>query len=214
MARMSMLSLLSAVSIISSSLAIPLDVRKAQQYSVVNVDGSDSPATTSRPQTVTQTISAVVTETVSKPSTYISTVNVERSSTIETIFITVTPTATSTPSELPSTLSPSAPYTLPSYSSSTTANNATATATPSEEPCDEDEGPELPVPVGTGTVGNHAAYPTAGYLAAVAWPSGVARPTGYRPSGMTAPFPTLPLETPRWFNRTQIPHYKKRAVLN
>jgi hypothetical protein len=220
MARHSTLSVMSIVSLISFSLAIPLnlqhrtpiDARSPQRYSVVNVDGSSSPTTISLPETVTQTVSAVFTETA-KP--YIATVNIDRGSATDTVFVTVTPTATATP--LPH-FPFHGPYNPPSNATSTTLNDAVvnpplSTGTPSEEPCDgEGWATRLPVPVGTGTVGYHPSYPTGGYNAA-SWPSGVARPTGILPSGMTAPFPTLPAETPRWINSTQIPEYRPRLIV-
>lgn len=229
MARHSILSVLSIAALISSSLAIPLnlqhrsplDARKPQQYSVVNVDGSSSPTPSALPEIVTQTVSALFTETASPRASYIATVNVDRGSTTDTVYVTVTPTPTAHPQ--PPIVPFVAPYSPPSNASSSTPVDALtpplSTGTPSEEPCDGEEGipwaTRFPVPVGTGTVGYHGAYPTGGYNAA-SWPSGVARPTGVMPSlpsGMTAPFPTLPIETPHWYNKTQIPEYRPRLII-
>jgi len=217
MPRYSILSTLSIASLLSSSLAFPLQVqqrnalnaRKAQ-ISVVNVDGSSNPTATSYqlPETVTQTI------TSNSAPTVIATVNVDRGTATETLFVTVTPTAT--PDSLPPTVPFAAPPFPPSNATSTTLLSPgvpLSTGTPSE-PCDEDAGDGAPfhtyypAPVGTGTVGYHAAYPT-----------GVSPTGGYnagviRPSGMTAPFPSLPIQTPYWFNSTDIPAYRRRAIVS
>jgi hypothetical protein len=196
-------SLLTIASFFSSSIALPLDIPQIvprQAFSIVNVDGSSSPTSTSPLPTVTQTISAI--STVTPPaSTFIATVNVDRGSVTETIYVTVTPTPQPSP---------------PSTSITPTIPLATGT---SPDPCEEtpvDDGapwrhPRIPdYPTGTGAWGTGVAYPTSYPTAAFN-----AGPVAARPSGMTAPFPVLPADNvPYWFNSTEVPSVRKRVIVS
>jgi hypothetical protein len=230
----SKLSVLGFVSLISSTLAFPLKVERSPvearkaQYSVVNVDGSSGATSIfAVPQVVTQTVSI----TTALPTTFIATVNVDRGSSTETVYLTVTPTpVAAAPSEIasppPFLMPPSGVF--PPFNGSIVINGTSTTLpTASNTPCEENDAPSdgapwhphepapvayttrMPVPVGTGTIGyHHHPHPTAAYRTG-AYPTAPVLPTG-----MTAPFPILPVETPHWFNRTQIPTYKKRTILS
>jgi hypothetical protein len=216
-------SLLAIASLLSSSIALPLDVPQIvprQTFSIVNVDGSSSPTSTSLPST-TQTII----DTVTAPaSTFIATVNVDRGSATETVYITITPTSKSTPSAtaLPPASMPYYPFHLNSTSNSTSTTFSTlvtptiplSTAT-STEPCEEtpspvDDGapwrhPYNLVPTGTGAAAYPTSYPTGSYDL----------PAFAKPSGMTAPpLPVLPPAAPYWFNVTEIPNVRRRIIVS
>jgi hypothetical protein len=208
-------SLLAIASFFSSSIALPLEIPQIlprQAFSIVNVDGSSSPSTTSLPPAITQ-----ITTVTAPASTFIATVNVDHGSATETIYLTVTRTPQPSATALPP---PTIPYFHPHLNS--TSNYTSTSITPtiplttgtSPEPCDEtpepvDDGapwrhPYNLVPTGTGAAYPTAAYPTGGYSA----------PVAARPSGMTAPFPVLPPAAPYWFNTTEIPNVRRRVVVS
>jgi hypothetical protein len=233
-------SLLAIASIFSSSIALPLEalnIVPRQAYSIVNVDGSSSPTSEPAPQVVIQTVTDV--ETAALPtSTFIATVNVDRGSATETIYLTVTPTPTpaSTPEPtpapqpavivLPPPVIPYYPLHLNSTSSSTSTSETStislSTAT-SSKLCDETPEP-TPEPTGDGapwrqsynpfTTGTGTAYPTAAYPTAAYTTGGYNAPVAARPSGMTEPLPVLPPAAPYWFNTTEIPNVRRRVVVS
>lgn len=204
-------SLVAIVCFFSFSVALPLDVPQIlpRSYSVVNVDGSSSPTTTSAPPTVTQTI----VNTVTAPgTTSVATVNVD--SATETVYITVAPTPTPT-----APLLPTIPYGYPPINSNSTSSSLSSTSVKaanspskatSSEPC-----VETPEVVGDGAPWRHGynLTPTGTYSTAYATGSYDA-PVAATPSGMTAPLPILPPAAPYWLNITEIPNARRRVVVS
>lgn len=214
-------SLIAIASLLSSSIALPLDVPQIlpRSYSIVNVDGSSSPTTPSIPPSVTQTQTILDTVTAPGP-TSISTVNVD--SATETVYVTVasTPTPTPTPSApllptIPSGFaypplnsnSTSSSNSLPSSSAKAALNPSQATSSEPCEPTPEIVGDGAPWRLG------HGLAPTGTYPTAYATGSYNA-PIAAKPSGMTSPLPILPPVAPYWFNITEIPHARRRIVVS
>ncbi|KIW08465.1 uncharacterized protein PV09_01368 [Verruconis gallopava] len=221
------LKLLTLSNLLGLAFSLPLDSSHLRpRFSIVNVDGSSDPdCTTSSAPAVTQTV-VVPTIVTIQPTI---------ESPTETITVTVAPTqppmqfwphktnsssTTSSPSETTwgaTTTSSSSPTLAPMWWPSTTPCESISTTTsssswaPSVTPCgDDDELPSdgapwrQPAP-NPSTVNAVAAKPTYSY------PPGAHAP---HPSGMTAPLPVLPTDAPLWYNRTQVPNYRKRVVVN
>lgn len=218
-------SLIAIASFFSSSIALPLDVPQLlpRSYSIVNVDGSSSPATLSTPPTVTQTIVNTVTASGATPiiiapgTTPIVTVNVD--SATKTVYVTVAPTPTSTPSApLPSMIPNGYDYpplnsnsTMTSTSNCTTSSSSKTAVIPSAAKASK----STPKAVGDGAPWGHGytASPTGAYSTAYTTGS-YSAPVAASSSGTTAPLPVLPPAAPYWFNVTEVHNARRWTVVS
>lgn len=179
-------------------------------YSVVNVDGSSSSPTTSAiAQTVTETTSQTIASTATVTVTpsagvIVATVDIVEGSMTTTVVITATPTITVTADPEDPTvtdLPPPIPFGDSDLPTTSTILVSSATVTASD-----------PMPTGAGDCDygdtwNDDSSAQATASSSLSYPT--LHPTTYASGVFPSNLPTLPEETPTWYNRTEIPPYRK-----